>query len=143
MTSVAAAGPPPASANAVGRAFEVTFAPSAAQVGRMRRITRASLRNWALPGALIEDAELVVSELVTNAIDHGHGCVGLRVRHVAEGLRVEVSDDSTSPAELRQVSADEVSGRGLFLVDTLTTAWGVSEGGRTTWCLLPLPPETT
>ena len=74
------------------RAFEVDFAPAYFRVRHMRSITAAHLRLWDL-ATLIEPATLVVSELVTNAIQHCEGApVNLRVKRYADELRVEVAD---------------------------------------------------
>lgn len=121
------------------RAFKVTFAPDVARVARMRLITRASLRRWAVAEPLAGDVVLSVSELVTNAIEHGSGRVALRVRFDAGELRVEVSDESAVPAKRREAAVDDISGRGLILVDALATSWGVRQQGRTTWCVFHVP----
>ncbi|MGA5134413.1 ATP-binding protein [Streptomyces olivoreticuli] len=120
-------------------AFEVAFAPDPDRVAHIRRITMASMRHWAVPAPLAGDVVVVVSELVTNAIKHGHGTVGLRVRHTGNELRVEVTDGNPAPARLQAAADDDVSGRGLFLVHALARGWGVSEDGRTTWANFPVP----
>lgn len=60
------------------------------------------------------DVELVVSELVTNAFDHGHGTIRLELVH----------DD------------DEFRGRGLSIVEALVTRWGINEGSNRAWFLM-------
>ncbi|MFD1277632.1 ATP-binding protein [Streptomyces kaempferi] len=70
------------------------------------------LRQWALPDAPTEDAQLVVSELVTNAISHGSGAVGLRVRYGNRQLRIEVTDGSTTPAKRRRAAPTTWAGEG-------------------------------
>ncbi|MGI5397129.1 ATP-binding protein [Streptomyces sp. CA-251251] len=117
------------------RAFEVAFAPDKAAVGRMRRITAAFARLCGLRGTLADDVVLAVSELVTNGMQHGHGDIGLRVRYVAGEVRIEVTDGNPSPAELHVAEDNDASGRGLFLVAVLARNWGVSDDGRTTWCV--------
>lgn len=112
-----------AAVGAAGRRFEVLFLPAEHRVGQMRDITAIYLRQWSL-APVVEDAVLVVSELVTNAVRHGTGAVGLRVSAGAEELRIEVHDGSTVPARLRAAGEEEESGRGLFLVDALARAWG-------------------
>ncbi|WP_247197181.1 ATP-binding protein [Streptomyces sp. GESEQ-35] len=92
----------------------------------MRRITRAQLRHWDLT-TLADDATLVVSELVTNAIKHGRGTpVGVRVRRSVYELRIEVTDGSPTPARLRSAGMADESGRGLLLVAAIAKEWGVS-----------------
>ncbi|WP_411150131.1 ATP-binding protein [Streptomyces sp. A30] len=121
------------------RAFDVAFTSNPACVSRARRITRAFLSLWNVNGELAENIVLAVSELVTNAIEHGTGDVGLRVRYPDGELRIEVTDDNPAPAELRPADDEDVSGRGLFLVAVLARKWGVSGDGRSTWCVFRVP----
>ncbi|WP_432097651.1 ATP-binding protein [Streptomyces sp. bgisy100] len=137
-TSPASAAAPQAMAQDL-RCFAVTFAPDEARVADMRRTTADHLRRWDVPARLADDAVLAVSELGTNAIEHGLGNVDLRVWCSREGLRIEVTDESSESAELRSAAADDLSGRGLFLIAALSHAWGTSDGGRTTWCEFRLP----
>ncbi|MCP9957428.1 MULTISPECIES: ATP-binding protein [Streptomyces] len=123
---------------AAGPGFVVSFTPSERRVGHMRRITAAYLRHRGC-AALTDDAVLVVSELVTNAVQHGKGEVGLRISASAGELCIEVSDGSTTPARLRSAGEDAEDGRGLLLVAALARTWGVSDDGTTTWCTLALP----
>ncbi|MEU1931182.1 ATP-binding protein [Streptomyces sp. NPDC019826] len=119
--------------------FEVAFAPSRHRVGSMRRITSAFLGLWDLHGPLAEDIVLAVSELVTNAIEHGEGGVALRVQCADNELHVAVTDESPAPASLRSPSDDDQSGRGLLLITVLADRWGTSDDGKTTWCRFDLP----
>ncbi|MEU0715609.1 ATP-binding protein [Streptomyces lavendulocolor] len=125
------------------RAFEVAIAPDPARVAQIRRITAASMRHWAVPTPLAYDVVVAVSELVTNAIEHGYGTVSLRVRNAGAEVRVEVTDDNPAPARLQAAAEDDVSGRGLFLVAVLAREWGVSEDGRTTWVTFRVPAGRT
>ncbi|WP_461014582.1 ATP-binding protein [Streptomyces daliensis] len=104
----------------------MAFTPEPVRVGHVRRITAAFLGLWDVE-PLVESVVLAVSELVTNAVRHGTGDVGLRVVYVPGELRVEVSDGSAAPAELRSAADDDESGRGLFLVAVLAQNWGVTE----------------
>ncbi|MFE4534131.1 ATP-binding protein [Streptomyces scopuliridis] len=121
------------------RVFDVAFTPDPVRVGHMRRITRAFLRQWNVHGPLTENVVLVVSELVTNAVEHGKGDGRLRVRHRDEEVRIEVTDSSPTPARMRPAGHDDESGRGLFLVAELAWTWGVSNDGTTTWAILRAP----
>ena len=136
-TAVALAAPkaPPQTS----RAVDVAFASDPVFVSRARRITRALLGLWNVNGELAETIVLAVSELVTNAVEHGTGDVGLRLRCHDGELRIEVTDGNPTPAELRLAGDDETSGRGLFLVAVLSREWGVSKDGKTTWCLFRIP----
>ncbi|MER5972323.1 ATP-binding protein [Streptomyces sp. NPDC002055] len=121
------------------RSFAVVFLPDLARVAQMRRITSASLRSWNLRGPVAADVVLAVSELVTNAVQHGSGDVGLLVRCSGCKLRVEVTDGSPGRPVVHYADDDDVSGRGLFLVSVLAQDWGVSDDGLTTWCEFRLP----
>jgi hypothetical protein len=81
-----------------------------------------------------EDAVLVVSELVTNALLHGTGTPILRLTGTAEAVRIEVSDRSPVLPAVRESGPD--GGWGLPLVGRLTTGWGAFhlDGGKVVWC---------
>ncbi|MFE2034420.1 ATP-binding protein [Streptomyces scopuliridis] len=63
----------------------------------------------------------------------------MRVRHLGEEVRIEVTDSSPTPARMRPADHDDESGRGLFLVAELAWTWGVSNNGTTTWAILRDP----
>ncbi|GHF33420.1 hypothetical protein GCM10010218_13150 [Streptomyces mashuensis] len=140
MSPATAVAPAPATLRPqTPHAFEVAIAPDPVRVAHMRRITMAFMRHWAVPIQLARDVVVVVSELATNAIQHGHGAVRLRIRHTCNELHVEVTDDNPAPARLQAAADDDVSGRGLFLVHVLARGWGASEDGRTTWATFSVP----
>jgi serine phosphatase RsbU (regulator of sigma subunit)/anti-sigma regulatory factor (Ser/Thr protein kinase) len=89
-------------------------------------------------GDLVDDACLVVSELVTNAVLHGGGCRGLAVRRVGPGLRIEVRDASRVPPVLGWTSENAMTGRGMRLVGAIASRWGVDseETGKVVWAVL-------
>jgi anti-sigma regulatory factor (Ser/Thr protein kinase) len=102
-----------------------------------RRLTQVVvLRQWGLTPKMTEDAVLLVSELVGNAVRHtGARTFGLRMRRRRGWLRIEVRDPSRGLPCLMPVQDMDVSGRGLFLVDKLSDRWGVDllPRGKTTW----------
>ncbi|MFD9792106.1 ATP-binding protein [Streptomyces sp. NPDC059070] len=105
---------------------------------RLRRIARASLTHWGRPD-LIEHTQLLLTELVTNALRHGRGRdIGIRVFFRDDRCVIEVNDGSSTRPKLRHASPTDEGGRGLLLVDALAESWGVSDDGTTTWCTLPL-----
>ncbi|MFF8917419.1 ATP-binding protein [Streptomyces sp. NPDC015032] len=113
------------------------------KVGVMRRRTRERLSARGL-AYVAEEAALIVSELVTNAIVHSGGrviTVALSLR--AGFLRIDVRDGVPSFHALPRASCDaDENGRGLVLVQSLAEerrgSWGVEDGGATTWCELSL-----
>ncbi|MFI1887795.1 ATP-binding protein [Streptomyces jumonjinensis] len=114
----------------------------ARRVSQMRRIGRAALRNWGLRQA-VDSAELIISELVTNAIENGSGCsVGFSISYAGTTVRIEVADGSHSrPRVSRRGDPYEEHGRGMVLIEYLASAWGTSEDGTRTWCELRVGEE--
>ncbi|MFE0964888.1 ATP-binding protein [Streptomyces fungicidicus] len=109
--------------------------PESAATAR-RLVQVVVLREWGLTPALTENAVLLVSELVGNAVRHtGARVFGLRMRHRRGWIRIEVRDPSRGLPCLMPVQDMDVSGRGLFLVDALADRWGVDllPRGKTTW----------
>lgn len=107
---------------------------SAATARRLAQVV--VLRTWRLGPRLTEDAVLLVSELVGNAVRHtGARVFGLRMRRRPGWIRVEVRDPSRGLPCLMPVQDMDISGRGLFLVDKLSDRWGVDllPRGKTTW----------
>ena len=102
-----------------------------------RRLTQVVvLRQWGLTLKMTEDADLLLSELVGNAVRHtGARVFGLRMRRRRGWIRIEVRDPSRGLPCLMPVQETDISGRGLFLVDKLSDRWGVDllPRGKTTW----------
>ncbi|MEV7419870.1 ATP-binding protein [Streptomyces sp. NPDC089919] len=110
------------------------YAPRATAPSRARRDVTLCLHTWGLDH-LVDDAALIVSELVTNAVRHtGTRRVGVSVTRHPDRVRIVVTDTSrTVPAIAppdTDTEAHAESGRGLRLVDRLATDWG-SERLRT------------
>ncbi|MBL1118239.1 ATP-binding protein [Streptomyces sp. 110] len=135
------AGTAPAGCPLMSRVFEMVMEPTAVHVAQARRTTATVLRGWSLPDAPAENARLVVSELVTNAITHGSGDVRLRLWHDNHELRIWVTDDSTAPARRRRAGVSDHGGRGLHLVERMSLRWGVADSGRTTYAVIPTLTE--
>ena len=103
-------------------------------VPRARQFVRAALA--AAPDEQRDDAELVVAELVTNAVLHGSPPVTLRLNQAVEFVRVEVHDTGRQRPFAVRGGPDAMTGRGLALVGSLSREWGVeptSEGGKVVW----------
>ncbi|MGW2053253.1 ATP-binding protein [Streptomyces sp. NPDC001840] len=112
-------------------------------VSGQRRIVAAFLRHWGIGTPdVAHSVVVVVSELLSNAVRYGEAeAVGLSLTYdsLLGKMRIEVNDHTPSArAEPCRPDDDQEGGRGLFLVDALTTAWGVSEDGTTTWCTINL-----
>ncbi|MGW6491108.1 SpoIIE family protein phosphatase [Streptomyces sp. NPDC055056] len=104
-----------------------------------RAFLSKALTSWdCAPTA--DDARLLLSEILTNAVQHAHGPIGLHVCRTPTELTVEISDQSTHLPRPRAATEDEESGRGLILVRALADDWGVrpTEAGKTTWFTLKL-----
>ncbi|MFF7472319.1 SpoIIE family protein phosphatase [Streptomyces sp. NPDC008092] len=104
-----------------------------AVVSDARRLVDDRLAAWGLED-LMFTTELVVSELVTNAIRYGVGPVHLRLIK-DRSLTCEVSDGSASAPHLRRARLSDEGGRGLFLIAELTQRWGTryTMTGKTIW----------
>ncbi|MGV9500422.1 ATP-binding protein [Streptomyces sp. NPDC003642] len=101
-------------------------------VPEARRALRELLGQWGKPGRsdLSDVAELLTSELVTNAIVHTDHDAVLTATVGPRGLHVEVRDFvACRPRPRRPVADDGTNGRGLFLVESLADAWGVRPHG--------------
>ena len=99
-----------------------------------RRFVTAALERWDCEDAL-DAVQLLVTELVTNAVVHAGAKPNVAVILLPHALRVEVGDDDPSGPVARQAADDEESGRGLLLLDQLATRWGVeaTPEGKTVW----------
>jgi anti-sigma regulatory factor (Ser/Thr protein kinase) len=112
--------------------------PETVSVRVARRFVVETLRSWD-PAGEVEVAELLTSELVTNAVLHVGSEVGLAVRLTARAVRVEVRDASPEPPVPRHYEDDALTGRGLRLVETMADAWGFDPNGdgKVVWFELP------
>jgi anti-sigma regulatory factor (Ser/Thr protein kinase) len=119
-----------------------------AQVSHARRQARQALSRWGL-GEHADLAELIVSELATNAIRHGHGAVRVCVSYARRHLRVDVHDDAAGQPARQQATPDGESGRGLALLDGLIGLHGgrrdvandTTGHGKTVYVMICLPAD--
>ncbi len=103
-------------------------------------LARAHLRT-ALVGfdrQLIEVAELLVSELVTNAVAHARSAPVMRIDVTGRAVQVVVQDDAPGPVTVQDAAEDAPGGRGLLLVDSLAASWGwaPTRDGKRVWFTL-------
>jgi len=118
-----------------------------AEVGRAREWAREALPGWGL-SEQADLVELIVSELVTNAVQHGHGKIGVSLSYTDGDLWIEVTDQGPGRPRVRHPSPDDTSGRGLALIEALTTLNGGALGfidhasgpGKIVYAAVPLPP---
>ncbi|MEV5881744.1 SpoIIE family protein phosphatase [Streptomyces sp. NPDC052020] len=110
-------------------------------VGRAREHARGQLLAWGLD-ALVDTTELLVSELVTNALRYGEGEIRLRLL-LDRTLVCEVWDSGLVQPRRRRARDTDEGGRGLQLVGLLSAAWGSrrTPRGKTVWFELPLPGD--
>ncbi|MEV6956709.1 ATP-binding SpoIIE family protein phosphatase [Streptomyces sp. NPDC051183] len=107
--------------------------------GRARRFARRALTRWGLE-ELQDSLELLVSEVVTNAVRYAERPVTLRLLRT-DVLRCEVGDDSPQLPRQRRARDTDEGGRGLFLVNRMARRWGATRlsSGKVVWFELALP----
>lgn len=127
---------------------ELQFGPLPTAVPCARLHTKNVLFEWRLTG-LADNAELIVSELMTNAVKASGSFpdvrpVALRLLADRERLIIEVWDHSQDDPHSAYVGSDSAGGRGLVIVEALSARWGVQRTGYTTkfvWCELIIGSE--
>ncbi|MFB7403359.1 ATP-binding protein [Streptomyces rubiginosohelvolus] len=105
---------------------------------QLRRMNCALLGYWGLRPC-IDTAALLLTELATNAFQHGEGDVTVTWRLDTAHLSILVRDGSPARPALRTADSASERGRGLCLVQALADRWGVSDDGTTVHCSLDLP----
>jgi PAS domain-containing protein len=116
-----------------------TFAPKLTAVREARSMITEPMKRWELED-LVPTTELLVSELVTNAVRYSRGDVTLRLVN-EKALVCEVLDNSAALPRLRQTNGEDESGRGLQVVRQLSKRWGArrTPTGKVVWCEQALP----
>jgi anti-sigma regulatory factor (Ser/Thr protein kinase) len=114
----------------------VDLPPDAASVPQARHLALGLLRTWRAPHDH-DDAALLLTELVSNVIDHVRGERSLTVELTLADrwLRISVADGSSVLPVVRELSQERPRGRGLRLVQAIADQWGVEEhhGGKRVW----------
>ncbi|MEV6051888.1 ATP-binding protein [Streptomyces sp. NPDC052107] len=128
-------------------------------VGWARIHTRDTMRHWGVPESVVDDAVLVVSELATNAVRHskkpedpppwaGQSTIRRFVLVLwcyPDHVQVYVQDEDRTPPVMRDSTALDSNGRGLHLVDSLSSKWGYTfptpdpSSGKVVWAQIEFP----
>lgn len=118
------------------RQARILLPPAESSVPVGRRFTRHVLHSWRLSDlAEAGDAELMTSELLGNAVRHGEDDITVLLGYDGTRVRVAVGDGSRLLPQSRQAGPEDVSGRGLVIVEALAAEFGVSPtvGGKRVW----------
>lgn len=106
-----------------------------ASIGRARHAVRSAATAWGIADPA--PAELVVSELMSNAVVHGRGRIGLQLHDTGDGLRIEVFDANPAPPITREANPGRVGGFGMHIVDRLAHwGWRPTPSGKVVWARL-------
>lgn len=118
-----------------GNAMTISLPSQSRSVHRAREFASATLKSWGVPIEVVEDIVLALSELVTNAVEHGKGQVQveLSIEH-GRCLRAQVHDEGASgvPASVR-ITPTSARSRGLAIVEALSHAWGYRPDATGKW----------
>lgn len=122
-----------------GRVRRLSLEPASSSSGVARAFVGRACRDWGVVEEIREDAELVVTELVANVVDHARTRCVITIRYDDARLRIEVEDfyPCSIPTSPR---ADPTAprGRGLLVVAGLSAAWGVRDlpDGKSVWAVM-------
>ena len=122
-----------------------TFAPEPLQVRHAREWACKTLAGWGVTDQA-DQVELLVSEVVTNGIMHGSGPVDVCLSCGSGEMRTEVHDQGAGRPAQQDAAADDLGGRGLRLVEAISSSWGAMDDGsgqpgKTVYALILLPGE--
>ncbi|WP_326740661.1 ATP-binding protein [Streptomyces sp. NBC_01022] len=131
----------PNATGAPGYTAELTCVPES--VGSARALVSSVLAAWGLEDYLADCAEIIISELLTNVVDHTETDLSTIFieRKSSIGVRIAVSDQSHAVPCVKSATGDAESGRGLRLVDALSRVWGYDthSWGKVTWAEIEAP----
>jgi len=118
-------------------ATELSLHREPSEVARGRRHVAAACKGYSQD--LVATATLLASELISNALDHGSGDIVVAVTRAPGRVRVDVRDRSAGMPQRGSRSADDERGRGMLILESLASAWGVEPlrgGGKSVWFVL-------
>ncbi|NHC15102.1 ATP-binding protein [Motilibacter deserti] len=116
----------------------VARAPEAS--ARLRSLLWTTFACWSCDADRLDDAALVLSELVGNAVRHGEGdTMRVRLHRNGDVMRIGVEDASDKRPEPREPSFEAESGRGMLIIDALSSRWGCDpvDVGKVVWAEVP------
>jgi len=116
--------------------------PETISVTRARHWVAEHLERAGWPAAARHDAELCVSELAANAVAHAGTDLVIEIAHGDDRLRITVSDLDDRVPQPSEPAFDTPTGRGLLLVASVASRWGVvpsAPHGKSVWCEIPFP----
>ncbi|CAN5764156.1 hypothetical protein BH23ACT12_BH23ACT12_18610 [soil metagenome] len=113
---------------------QLQIPPVSTGIGEARRFTRDQLKAWGV-ASVADNAILMISELVTNAILHGGEGAVLTLMFNDLKIRAEVRDSNPAVPVVRRYSETATTGRGMVIVDALAATWGTFavDGGKIVW----------
>jgi anti-sigma regulatory factor (Ser/Thr protein kinase) len=120
-----------------------TVAPEAGSVSAARRFVTETLMD--VPVEVLAVVQMMVSELATNAVEHVRTNFDLSIRTTSRAIRVEVTDHGGGTPTRRTAGPGDLRGRGLQIVDMLSTNWGVehrAEPETTVWFTVAMRPKS-
>ncbi|MDT4926831.1 MAG: hypothetical protein QOG01_4544 [Pseudonocardiales bacterium] len=128
----------------MARVTQREFAGDATSPAAARTFAKAALTDLldrSVPPVLCDDLELIVSELVTNAVRAGSPTVVVSVGTQDGRILVRVTDEAEGWPEQREATTHDIGGRGLPLVSALSETWGVrkADTGKVVWAELNIP----
>ncbi|KGM02057.1 hypothetical protein Q760_15875 [Cellulomonas cellasea DSM 20118] len=123
-------------------AMKLHLAPLPGAARRARSCVRLLLDELDIPGSTVEVLDLLLTEVVTNAVRHGtvRDTLTLTVSASPDEVTVGVGDDNPDPPRVLDPPPEALGGRGMQLVDRLADEWGVDDrpGGKSVWFRLAL-----
>ncbi len=123
-----------------GRSIVLEVPDTERAVQGVRDQITSTLRTWGIDEGVVDDVELLASELTTNAIVYGSSPISVRLRHTSRHVVLEVYDSATYLPRRMRPTPDDEHGRGLQLVALLADRWGTrpTENGKAVWAVLSL-----
>jgi two-component sensor histidine kinase len=128
------------------RAVSEELPPASGAPRHARNVVTDACLRWDLPDA-VGTAALIITELVSNVVDHAHTVMTIEVAHRDSHLYLAVHDGASTPPVPNDLAGDAgaLRGRGLMVVAAVATTWGYHQNndGKTVWATVTLPPNDT